>query len=74
MTRGSLGWYRYRMISGAIFAVLGIVIAAELVRHPGPPQSKVAGFGFALVAVALGVVRVVQFVRAQAALDVGKPK
>lgn len=67
MKRGTLGWYRYRMISGVIFSVLGIIIAAELLLRPGPPQSKIAGFGFAFVAIALGVVRVVQFVGARRA-------
>jgi hypothetical protein len=66
--RGTLGWFRYRMISGAIFTVLGLVIAGELVMRPGPPQSKIAGFGFALVAIALGVVRIVQYVQARATL------
>ncbi len=68
MKRGTLGWFRYRMISGAIFTVLGLVIAGELVMRPGPPQSKIAGFGFALVAIALGVVRIVQYVQARATL------
>lgn len=58
------------MISGVIFALLGIVIATELVLRPGAPQSKIAGFGFALVAVALGVVRVVQFLAARRAVGV----
>jgi hypothetical protein len=65
--RGTLGWYRYRMISGAIFSALGVVIAAELVLRPGPWQSKIAGFGFALVAIALGVVRIVQYLHARTA-------
>jgi hypothetical protein len=67
--RGSLNWYRYRMISGLIFGVLGIVIAARLVLLPGGPQTKIAGFGFALVAIALGTVRLVQYRKARAAMN-----
>lgn len=68
MKRGSIGWFRYRMISGVIFSILGTIIAVELVLRPGAPQSKIAGFGFALVAIALGVVRVVQYVQARSTL------
>jgi hypothetical protein len=63
--RGTLGWFRYRMISGVIFSILGLTIAVELVLRPGAPQSKIAGFGFALVAIALGVVRVIQYLQAR---------
>ncbi len=73
MKRGTLGWFRYRMISGIIFSLLGAVIATELVRRPGPPQSKIAGFAFALVAIALGVVRVVQYLAARSARTAGDP-
>ena len=65
MKRGTLGWYRYRMVSGVIFSVLGIVIATELARRPGVVQSKIAGFAFAAVAIGLGVVRVLQYLAAQ---------
>jgi len=68
MKRGTLGWFRYRMISGVIFSVLGVVIAAELVLRPGALQNKIAGFGFAFVAIALGVVRIVQYVQARSSL------
>jgi hypothetical protein len=70
--RGTLGWFRYRMISGVIFSVLGIVIAGELLLRPGAPQSKIAGFGFAIVAIALGVVRIVQYRQARLKLG-GSP-
>jgi hypothetical protein len=72
MKRGTLSWYRYRMISGVIFSILGVVIATELVLRPGAPQSKIAGFAFALVAMALGVVRIVQFAKARTAAGVGE--
>jgi len=72
--RGSTAWFRYRMISGAIFSLLGIVIAVELVLRPGPPQSKIAGFGFALVAIALGVVRIVQYLQARSAPPTGQER
>lgn len=65
MKRGTLGWFRYRMISGVIFSLLGLVIAGELLTRPGPPQSKIAGFAFALVAIGLGVARVVQYRQAR---------
>jgi hypothetical protein len=68
MKRGTLGWFRYRMISGIIFSILGAVIAAELVLRPGAPQTKIAGFGFALVAIALGVVRIIQYLQARTTL------
>jgi hypothetical protein len=71
MKRGTLGWFRYRMISGIIFSILGVIIAAELVQRPGAPQSKIAGFGFALVAIALGVVRIVAYLKARAAPQSG---
>jgi uncharacterized membrane protein HdeD (DUF308 family) len=70
--RGSIAWFRYRMISGAIFSLLGIVIAVELVLRPGAVQSKIAGFGFALVAIALGVVRIVQYVQARSTPGTGR--
>ncbi len=65
MKRGTLGWFRYRMISGVIFSLLGLVIAGELVMRPGPPQSKIAGFAFALVAIGLGIVRIIQYRQAR---------
>ncbi len=68
MRRGSLRWYRFRMISGLIFGILGVAIAGELVLRPGAPQSKIAGFGFALVAIALGGVRVMQYLQARKTL------
>jgi len=74
MKRGSLGWFRYRMISGIIFSIMGLVIATELVRRPGAPQSKIAGLAFALVAIALGVVRIVQFVQARSQLGTTRAK
>ncbi len=65
MKRGTLGWYRYRMISGVIFSVLGAIIAVELARRPGALQSKIVGFAFALAAIALGIARVVQYIKAR---------
>ncbi len=72
MKRGTLAWFRYRMISGAIFSLLGIVIAVELVLRPGALQSKIAGFGFALVAITLGIVRIVQYLQARSTLGTGR--
>jgi hypothetical protein len=66
--RGTIGWFRYRMISGAIFSLLGVVIGVELLIRPGAPQSKIAGFGFALVAIALGIVRIIQYFQARSTL------
>lgn len=74
MKRGTLGWYRYRMISGIIFGILGIVIGAQLALRPGAPQTKIAGFAFAGVAIALGVVRVVQFTKMRALGSTGQQK
>ena len=68
MKRGTMGWFRYRMISGLIFSVLGVIIAVELVVRPGAPQSKIAGFAFALVAIGLGITRVVQYVQARSTI------
>lgn len=65
MKRGTLAWFRYRMISGIIFSILGLIIAGELARRPGAFQTKIAGFGFALVAIALGIVRIVHYVQAR---------
>jgi hypothetical protein len=72
MKRGTLAWFRYRMISGVIFSVLGVVIATELLMRPGAPQNKIAGFGFALVAIALGVVRIVQYMQARTGSGAGR--
>jgi uncharacterized membrane protein HdeD (DUF308 family) len=69
-----MAWFRYRMISGAIFSLLGIVIAVELVLRPGPPQSKIAGFGFAVVAIALGIVRIVQYLQARSSAPSGQER
>jgi hypothetical protein len=74
MKRGTLGWFRYRMISGVIFSILGVVIAARIIALPGALQNKIAGFGFALVAIALGIVRIVQFVKARSTLGIRPPR
>ena len=55
------------MITGVIFGILGLFIAAEVLARPGPLQSKIAGFAFALVAMALCVVRVAQYRQARSA-------
>ncbi len=68
MKRGTLAWFRYRMISGAIFAAVGVVIAAELVLRPGPVQSKIVGFAFAIAVIALGVARILQYRQARTTL------
>jgi hypothetical protein len=49
---------RIRAIIGAAFAVLGAAIAVRLLLTPEPFQQKILGLGFALVLIALGVVRV----------------
>lgn len=71
MRRGTLGWFRYRMISGVIFSILGVLIGAQLILRPGAPQTKIAGFAFALVVIALGVVRTVQYLQARTAARAG---
>ncbi len=72
MKRYSLQWYRYRMFSGLLFALLGIVIGIRLLLIAGPPQSKLLGFGLAAVTIALGAVRVLQYVRVRAAGNDGR--
>jgi high-affinity Fe2+/Pb2+ permease len=49
---------RIRAIIGAAFALLGAGIAVQLLLRPEPLQQKLLGLGFALVLIALGVVRV----------------
>ncbi len=49
---------RIRAIIGAAFAVLGAAIAVRLLLNPEPFGQKILGLGFALVLIALGVVRV----------------
>ncbi len=71
MRRGTLGWFRYRMVSGVIFAVLGLVIAGEIATRPGGWQSKIAGLAFAAVAIGLGAIRVVQYLQARATMGTG---
>jgi hypothetical protein len=71
MKRGSLGWYRYRMISGLIFSLMGIVIGFELLRAPGPLQNKIVGLGFSIAVIALGIARVVQYLQARPKNDAG---
>lgn len=60
-----IGWYRYRAISGAILATVGIVIGVRLTLAPGPLASKVLGYAFVLVTLAFGVVRVQQYRQAR---------
>ena len=49
---------RIRAIIGAAFALLGAGIAVQLLLRPEPLKQKLLGLGFALVLIALGVVRV----------------
>jgi len=74
MKRGSTAWLRYRMISGAIFSLLGVFIAVRLILAPGPVQSKILGLGFALAAIALGGARVLQYLQARSATRTGQER
>jgi uncharacterized membrane protein HdeD (DUF308 family) len=65
MRRGTLAWFRYRMISGILFSIIGLIIAGELVQRPGALQNKIAGFGFAVAVIALGIVRIVHYLQAR---------
>jgi hypothetical protein len=49
---------RVRAVIGAGFAVIGLVIGAELIAKPAPLNQKMLGLAFSAVMVALGVVRV----------------
>ena len=54
----TLNLARIRAMIGSAFALLGIVIAVQLLLKPEPFNQKIMGLGFALVLIALGVVRV----------------
>jgi hypothetical protein len=49
---------RIRAIIGTAFALLGVGIAVQLLLRPEPFKQKLLGLGFAIVLIALGVVRV----------------
>ena len=74
MKRGTLGWFRYRMVSGVIFAVLGIGIAVRIVVIQAPFQGKLLGLPFALIAIGLGVVRVVAYLQIRKTNPIGPPQ
>ncbi|GAC1417649.1 MAG: hypothetical protein NVSMB64_27490 [Candidatus Velthaea sp.] len=65
MKRGTLGWYRMRAISGAVFGVLGVIIAVQIVVRPAPWNTKLFGFAFVAVALALTIVRTRDYLRAR---------
>jgi membrane protein implicated in regulation of membrane protease activity len=64
----SLTWYRTFAISGAFFGVLAIVIAVEVATHPGPWNTKIPGFAFVAVALALAFIRIREYLRARSRL------
>ena len=49
---------RVRAVIGAGFAVIGLVIGAELLAKPVPLNQKFLGLAFSAVMIALGIVRV----------------
>jgi len=55
-----------RAISGSVFGILGIVIAVQIALRPAPWSSKLFGFAFVIVALALFVVRLRDYLRARA--------
>jgi hypothetical protein len=55
----------YRAVFGLGFVVLGIVTAVRIGMVNAPPSNKVLGVMFAVVLVALGGVRIWQYVRAR---------
>ncbi|GAC1537825.1 MAG: hypothetical protein NVS2B17_10970 [Candidatus Velthaea sp.] len=65
MQRGTLGWYRMRAISGGVFGILGIVIAVQIALRPAPWNTKLFGFAFVAVALALCIVRTRDYLRAR---------
>lgn len=56
---------RIRAALGLAFALVGILIAAELAAKPAPLNQKALGLGFAGVLIALGLVRIRMYLKAR---------
>jgi len=67
MQRNSPEIVKIKLVSGCLFGVLGIVLFVRLLMIPAPFQSKLLGFAFPLVAIALAAVRLRDYARARRA-------
>jgi hypothetical protein len=56
---------RYRAVFGAGFILLGLVTLWRVAAASAPAQSKITGLALAVVMIALGVVRLMPFLRAR---------
>jgi hypothetical protein len=56
---------RFRAVFGLGFLLLGLVMLWRIALTAAPAQNKIIGFVFALVMIALGVVRVRDYARAR---------
>jgi hypothetical protein len=59
--------YRYRAVFGAGFIVLGAVTIWRVAIAPAPANSKILGLTFGVAIAGLGVARVLQYLRRNAA-------
>ena len=57
--------YGYRATFGLGFIVLGVLTLWRVATVPVPPGNKVVGVVLAVAMIALGAVRIVQYVRAR---------
>ena len=60
---------RVRAAIGVAFAIVGVVIMGELLVKPAPFNQKLLGLAFAVVLVALGIVRVRAYLAARRSAD-----
>ncbi len=67
MQRNSPEIVKIKLVSGCLFGVLGIVLFVRMLMISAPFQSKLLGFAFPLVAIALAAVRLRDYARARRA-------
>ena len=65
MRRRSLAWYRLRAVYGVLFSVFGVAIGVQLARRPEAWNVKLLGFALATVVLALGIVRIREYLHAR---------
>ncbi len=67
MQRNSPAILKVKLVSGSLFGILGVVLFVRMLMIPAPFQSKLLGFAFPLVAIALAVVRLREYALARRA-------
>jgi hypothetical protein len=63
MQRNSPAMLKVKLMSGCLFGILGVVLFVRMLMIQAPLQSKLLGFAFPLVAIALAAVRLREYAR-----------